>query len=544
MNSAVIRCDDAPPREIDAPQGTCLAAALDAAGFPLNTRCGGRGLCRGCEVQLETGTVVDSTGAPTAAPATIRACQTFPVDPVTLSIPRRSRLEHRPQVGETFRIDVPAAHLPLFEPVPGIKDTGFAVDLGTTTVVVLLVDLVTGETLTRAGAFNDQIRFGDNVLTRIDAGRDPAVLQAMQSSVVGGTIAPLLVRACQRAHRHPSRLAGGTIAGNTTMLHLLTGTDPTPLGIAPFTPRFLTGMRVTAGDIGLALGNDLPSTTPLHLLPGIAGYIGADITAGIHATGMRYSPRPAMLVDIGTNGEIVLQHDGRLTACATAAGPAFEGSGLRCGTRARDGAISRLDLSLDPFRLDLTLIGDVPATQATGLCGTAFLDLLARGRATGFLSSNGRFNRTVWAAQVPAAQRAEDDGEYLLRMVGGDAHPIVVGEVDVALLLQAKAAVGAGISTLLRHAGTTADQIGTLHLAGGFGMHLDVSHAIDIGLLPGFTPDQVEVVGNTSLAGAMLALIDRTSLDEMESIREQTSVLELNLDPGFEDCYIDHLSLP
>jgi uncharacterized 2Fe-2S/4Fe-4S cluster protein (DUF4445 family) len=132
----------------------------------------------------------------------------------------------------------------------------------------------------------------------------------------------------------------------------------------------------------------------------------------------------------------------------------------------------------------------------------------------------------------------------LLCVAGGERHPVVVGEVDLALLLQAKAAIGAGITTLLAHAGIAASEVGTVHLAGGFGMHLDVRHAIQIGLLPGFRPEQIEVVGNTSLAGAMLALLDRTSLEEMETIREQTEVLELNLAPGFEDCYIDHLALP
>lgn len=543
MSRIVIHGEGIPAGEANAPPGELLTAVLAAAGQPLNTRCGGRGLCRGCELQLETGHVTDGTGTVVEAPATIRACQSVARGPLTLRIPRRSRLEHRPQVSETFRIDVPSAHFPLFDPVPGKLDTGFAIDLGTTTVVVLLLDLVTGETLGRAGAFNDQIRFGDNVLTRIDAARDPAVLRAMQSAIVGGTIAPLLSGVCQRAKRHPSRLSGGTIAGNTTMLHLLTGTDPTPLGITPFTPRFLSGTRVTAGEIGLMLGSDLSADMPLHLLPGIAGYIGADLTAGIHATGMRYAPRPALLVDIGTNGEIILQHHGNLTACATAAGPAFEGSGLRCGTRARDGAISRIDLSLDPFRLDCGLIGSNGPGNPIGLCGSAFLDLLARGRGCGLLNRNGRFDRNAWQ-HVPESHRDQDAGELLLRLAGADRHPIVVGEVDVALLLQAKAAIGAGISCLLRHAKVEAAEVGTVHLAGGFGMHLDVLHAIQIGLLPGFRPEQVEVVGNTSLAGAMLALLDRSSLEEMESIREQTEVLELNLEPGFEDCYIDHLALP
>ena len=234
--------------------------------------------------------------------------------------------------------------------MPGARDTAFAVDVGTTTVVVLLVDLVTGEVLSRAGAFNEQIRFGDNVITRIDAAHKPENLAAMQRAIVMETIQPLLLRACQRAGRTLERIAGGAIAGNTTMLHLLAGEDPTSLGIAPFTPRFIEGQRSPGPRHPVWPPTGLAPETPLQLLPGIAAYIGADITAGILASGMAFDPAPSLLVDIGTNGEIVLQSGGKLTACATAAGPAFEGCGLRCGTRrARRAPSATCGLTLHPF---------------------------------------------------------------------------------------------------------------------------------------------------------------------------------------------------
>ncbi len=516
-----------------------LSEVLAAHGFPLNTRCGQRGLCRGCEVVLKQGTL-ELRGTQVAAPATLRACQARLCGPVTLAVPARSRIEHKPQVGETFEIAVPCAHDPLF-PAAGARDTAFAVDIGTTTVVVLLVDLVTGEVLSRAGGFNAQIRFGDNVLTRIDAGRTPEAVAAMQSAVVGETLAPLLRTACERAGREPGRIAGGTIAGNTTMLHLLAGEDPTPLGIAPFTARFLSGRKLTAAGIGWAV-DGLPADTPVQLLPSIAAYIGADITAGVYATGMVFDDAPSLLVDIGTNGEIVLQSGGRLSACATAAGPAFEGCGLRCGTRARDGAVSDLELSLEPFAVAAQTIGGAPAARATGICGSAYIDFLARARATGLLGHAGRFDAAAWAA-VPESWRCTDDDERALRLAPNTAAPRV-SEVDVAVLLQAKAAIGAGIETLLETAGITAAEISRVYLAGGFGMHLNVPNAIAIGLLPGFRPEQVRVVGNTSLAGALLGLIDRTTLDEMEALRERVEVIELNLAEGFEDRYVEHLMLP
>jgi len=515
-----------------------LANLLAEHGFPLNTRCGQRGLCRGCEIDLQEGSLwLGDTRVD--APATLRACHARLHGPLTLAIPARSHIEHRPQVGETFEIATPYAHDPLF-PAIDTRDSGFAVDIGTTTVVVLLVDLVSGEILARAGGFNEQIRFGDNVLTRIDAAQSPEAVAAMQQAVVRDTLAPLLLESCRRAGREPSRIAGGSIAGNTTMLHLLMGEDPSSLGVAPFAARFLAGKACVALDIHLAV-DGLPPQTPIQLLPSIAGYIGADITAGIGATGIRFDAGPSLLVDIGTNGEIVLQHGGVLTACAAAAGPAFEGCGLCCGTRAREGAISELAITGDPFEIRIQTIGQTPPSRASGVCGSAYIDFLAETRRGGLLGESGRFDATSWAALPERFRLADDDGRAL--SLAGPGSPRI-SEVDVAVLLQAKAAIGAGIETLLESAGIRAGEISRVYLAGGFGMHLNVANAIAIGLLPGLKPDQVRVVGNTALAGALLALIDRSMLADMETLRDNVRVIELNLSDGFEDRYIEHLMLP
>lgn len=528
--------------------GSSVADLLAEHDLSLNTRCGQRGLCRGCEVHLREG-VLTENNAVVSAPATVKACRMRIGDceRIVIDVPPRSRIEHRPQVAETFSIDIPCAHQPLFES-HGNRDTVFAVDVGTTTVALLLVDIATGEVLSRAGGFNEQIRFGDNVLTRIDAARSLTVLAEMQRAAVAGTIAPLLLRACERAGRKPSRLAGGTIAGNTTMLHILAGEDPSPLGIAPFTPRFIAGRGLKALDIGLSAidpeGDRLAPETPLQLLPGIAAYIGADITAGVWATGMVFDDSPSLLVDIGTNGEIVLQSGGRLTACATAAGPAFEGSGLRCGTRARDGAVSELDIELEPFRINAGRIGGRAVPGVTGICGSAYIDFLSVARQRGLLVESGRFDNSVWQ-RLPSSHKLEAEGERALRISGANGNgETCISEVDIAVLLQAKAAIGAGIEILLETAGIDAGDISRLYLAGGFGMHMNVPHAIAMGLLPGFRPAQVRVVGNTALAGALLALLDRTTLDEMESLRTQVEVLELNLQEEFEERFIDHLMLP
>lgn len=533
MSQLTITLDDGTCHQIDASDASStrtLAGHLESHGFPLNTRCGKRGLCCGCEVTLVNG-------------GTTKSCQ-IPASGITaVDLPDRSRMEHQPQVGETFRIGVPSAHQPIFDCVSGIYDTAFAIDLGTTTVVVMLIDLTTGDVIARAGGFNEQIRFGDNVLTRIDAARDLKTRRELQTAITETTFPSLIETACERAERSTDRLAGGVIAGNTTMLHLLLGEDPTSLGVHPFTPQFIEGRQLNCSDIQLNI-EGASQNLPLQLLPGIAAFIGADIVAGIYATGMLFDDEPRLLVDIGTNGEIVLQHQGKLTTCATAAGPAFEGGGLRCGTRARDGAISRLEFSIDPLQIDADIIGNAPLSRAAGICGSAYIDFLAETREAGLLTPSGRFDPDAWNS-IPASHRIEnEDGRAILLADQKGRGGMLVSEVDIAVILQAKAAIGAGIETLLETSGISADDVGKIYLAGGFGMHLDVSHAIEMGLLPGFRTEQVEVVGNTSLAGAMLATIDRTTLGEMESIRNNAQVIELNLQDGFEDCYIDHLMLP
>jgi uncharacterized 2Fe-2S/4Fe-4S cluster protein (DUF4445 family) len=518
----------------DGPSAGSLTDLLAARGHPLNARCGQRRLCRGCMVDLLEGELLDASGEVVAAGASVRSCQMRLPEHgrVVVRLHRQARISRAPQVGETFSIDVPYELCPAMPAIPG-KDTAFAVDVGTTTVVVLLADLATGAVLARAGDFSAQIRFGDNVITRIGAASSSETRGEMRRALVEETLRPLLETACKRAGRDVSRLAAGAVSGNTTMLHILANEDPSSLGVAPFTARFLEGRVLRSEDIGLHGG------IPLQLLPGLSAYIGADITAGVHATGMTLDEKPSLLVDMGTNGEVVLCADGHLVGCATAAGPAFEGAGLSSGTRAQDGAVSGIRLEMDPFSLELETIGG--ARVPTGICGSAYIDFLATARACGLLQENGRFDPVKWA-DVPASHRHETGDGLSLLLAGNDGPGI--SEIDIAHLLQAKAAIGAGIKTLLHVTGIRAADIGRVYLAGGFGMHVDVVHAISIGLLPGFRPEQVRVVGNTALAGALLVLLDQNVLAEMEALRSRIEVIELNLQPGFEDAYIDHLALP
>jgi uncharacterized 2Fe-2S/4Fe-4S cluster protein (DUF4445 family) len=302
------------------------------------------------------------------------------------------------------------------------------------------------------------------------------------------------------------------------MLHLFAGVDPTPMGTYPFAPVFLKHRVEQLPALGRA---------SLHLAPSAAAYIGADLTAGIVASGLAYDDGPSLLVDVGTNGEIILKHGDRLLGCATAAGPAFEGAGLTNGIRATTGAIEKIRLSGAPLKVQADVIGN---GTPIGVCGSAYVDFLAEGRRAGLLTERGRFR--------------DGFGSSLRVGLGPGKQEIVITETDTAHLLQSKAAIGAGIQTLLAHAGLTPARVKKVYMAGGFGLHIRIPNAIACGLLPGFAPAQVVVVGNTSLAGAYLTLLDCGALDEVARISKRLDVVELNLDPEFETRYIDNLVLP
>ncbi len=426
-----------------------------------------------------------------------------------------------------------------------------AVDVGTTTVAVLLVELATGKVLSRASGFNRQMHLGDDVLTRINlCFTDATQVKPLQEAIVVQTLRPLILDALRQADATPNQIKCIAAAGNTTMQHLLAGVDPSPMGISPFTPVFLEHRTFAASELGLHLNGQAPenvdaaSSAPsdpvVHLLPGAGAYVGADLTAGIIASGLLYDEGPSLLVDVGSNGEIILILGQKLWGCATAAGPAFEGAGLTDGIRAGNGAISHIAIEKEPFALDIEVIGDaVPI----GICGSAYIDFLAEGLRSGLLAASGRFDEE--AASDEARKRIEKgkEGKTFRLARGRGSTPIVVAEPDISRLLQAKAAIAAGILTLLHRAGLTPAEVKRLYLAGGFGMHVDIDNAITAGLLPGFQRSQIELVGNTSLGGAFMALLDRSLLAEIARVGASMEIVELNTDPAFEDHYIDQLML-
>lgn len=519
-----------------------LSEWLARHDFALNTRCGQKGLCRGCRVVIQRGKFLHQSQIVEAKnDQEVDACQCewLPEEKLEISIPQRSLLQATASAVDEFRLMVTAGREPLFRGRPG--SAAVAVDIGTTTVAVIVFDAISGSILARAADFNGQIRLGDDVVTRINLCITvPNMRDELQRAVGMQTVVRLIDLACREAGIAPASLCGMSIAGNTTMLHLLAGVDPTGLGTYPFHPVFLGTRRGTAGEFHLEGGEaGLAADLPVILLPGLAAYVGADISAGIIATGMRYAPQPSLFIDIGTNGEIALLHGDKWLACATAAGPAFEGSGLKHGMRAVTGAISDILLSVTEgkFETQLEAIGGISPSQAHGICGSAYIDFLAQGRRVGLLQENGRFDKTFVQQYPERFEKLENGIAFKL------TPSLTISEVDVALLLQAKAAIAAGAETLLQQAGLQAGALATLFVAGGFGMHINLDHAVEIGLLPHVEKNVIQVVGNSSLAGAYMAALDHSALTEMEELAGKMETIELNLDPEFEDRFISGLSL-
>lgn len=538
-----------PPRslqiELAADQAArTLAAVLAEKGEALNMRCGGRGLCAGCQVELLEGTLRHvSSGQLFSASGgqRIAACQ-YTIGSglgARIEVPVTSQTGHVVQIADEFKIRIPIAQAPLFDS-PSIA---VAVDIGTTTVAVLLAEVETGRILARATGLNRQVSLGDNVITRINqCMADKGSVRLLQQLILAETIAPLIRQVCASAGMRAAEISGVVLSGNTTMLHLVAGVDPSSMGVSPFTPAFLESRCLDAA--GLKLGSLLSPATPIHLLPGLSAYVGADINSGVVATGMHYEEGPNLLVDIGTNGEIVLKANGRLFGCATAAGPAFEGAGLTCGTQAIDGTISAIHFHGSPLALQLGRIHDRDDLPCPGLCGSAYIDFMGEGVRHGLLTTSGRFTKEFESSHPGWIQTLEGEKVFVLLPKGAEQNFVVgISERDISRILQAKAAIAAGIGTLLAQAGLKAVDIRKLYLAGGFGLHLNVAHAIASGLLPGFVAEQIEVVGNTSLAGAYLALQDRGVLEELRQNQGRMEVVELNLDPSFEDRYIENLLL-
>ena len=526
--------------EVEAPVGTNLADVLTGAGLHLNLACGGHGSCLRCSVHVREGSF-HITGKPvpvggkTAWPSCRMSCGEGPAFievPASALGPAHGRiLDDCLLPPHTF---TPSTRAGIDAPL------GIAVDIGTTTVAAMLLDLAAGSVTGRASMYNQQIRRADDVASRISFCRDDAAVDLMRRLVAIDTVQVLIEELCRDAGVPPDRVTRIALCGNTTMMHLLAGLSPVTMGVVPFTPVMTRFPVRPARELDLRIHPDATA----DLLPSASAYIGADIVADLLASNLATGPQPALLIDIGTNGEMVLARDGKLFACATAAGPAFEGAGLSHGCRAGQGAIDhiRFDAALD-LRIDV-----IGGGEPLGLCGSAVVDFLACGRRSGLLNEFGRFDRERLQACGRLTEVADEKGRSLACLLAeralGERGPVSISEADIAQALKAKAAIQAGVNTLMEVCDCRAEDLQRVVIAGGFGHFVDLANAIAIGLLPDVPEERIEIIGNGSLAGAALCLLDRSAAPALDRLAGLPEIVELNRVASFEDHFIEALMLP
>jgi uncharacterized 2Fe-2S/4Fe-4S cluster protein (DUF4445 family) len=418
-----------------------------------------------------------------------------------------------------------------------------ATDVGTTTLVSLLLDLNTGRELAVASRLNPQTRFGDDVLSRIVyAGQRPGGLQELQETVVQA-IDEMIGELCAEAGVCRERIYELTFSGNTTMQQVLCGVDPRPLAMVPFVPTAGRGLLLSAAELGF----HIHVRGRAYVLPVIGGFVGGDTVAGILATSLAEVRGPTLFVDIGTNGEIVLCAGGKLSAASTAAGPAFEGARISQGMRGSTGAIEKV-VVVD--RLRANVIGNVPPI---GLCGSGLIDAAAELLRHGLLTPRGRLQTPD---QLPDALlpdllqrviRHEDQVGFLLASAAetGNGRPIVLTQRDIRELQLATGAIRAGIAILLRRAGLEPGDLKAVLIGGGFGNFIRRSNAQRIGLLPwGIARHSISYQGNTSLAGARLTALSRQARGIAEDLARRTEHVDLSTDRDFHATFAESMVFP
>ena len=415
------------------------------------------------------------------------------------------------------------------------RNYGVAVDIGTTTIVANLLDLASGEVASRQATYNSQIRFGEDVITRIlYAQEEPDGREKLHDSVVTD-INDLINAMVEESGISLHDVTYVVAAGNTTMIHILLDLEIANIRKDPYIPAASTVPVIRAAEAGLSInGRGL-----LCCLPGVGAFVGSDVTADVICAGMDESEELSLLFDLGTNGEVVLGNADWLICCSASAGPAFEGGGLKCGIRATDGAIERVAVNLEG-KLAYKVIGK---SRPRGICGSGLIDLAAELFKTGWLDRAGRFVRETANSRV----REGENGPELIVVPAektATGREITVSEGDLAIFIRSKGAIYTAAEALLNRVGCSFQQVKRVYISGGFGNYVDVGNAIAIGLLPDLPLDRFHFIGNGSLNGSRMCLASREALEAAEAVASRMTYFDLSTDAKFMGDFTSSLFLP
>ncbi|MCP4178237.1 MAG: DUF4445 domain-containing protein [bacterium] len=521
-----------------------LSETLKENGLAIWTSCGGNGICSSCEIKLLSGHLIrikDKVKIEAGRTGIIlKSCLYTLSEYGNAEIKILKNLYYDKVMNKnilTSKIDT----LKVLSSQSSTKENrknclGIAVDIGTTTVEAVLFCLDSGKIIDQKSIINSQIKYAVDVLSRIKLCFDNnEVLKLLQKNILQESFLPLIKSLLLNNGYQFEHLFKIYVAGNTTMLHIFTGEDPTSIGFYPFTPKFLGSKSINMyrfiSDLNIPNFNNKKSDIEIKLLPGISAYVGADILSGCYALDIIESKHSILFIDIGTNGEILLKANNKVYACSSAAGPTFEGFNLSCGTTAVGGAVKSIKIdSIDNIKTKT-----INNKSAIGICGSGYIDFLAEAKRNNIVNMFGRYCNEL----KDFVKFSEGRGKYIC--IGSEN--IFISESDISLLLQAKAAIASGIQILLNKAGIEQKNIDYVYIAGGFGANLNIDNSILCGLLGGFYNNQISIVGNTSLMGAYCSFFDDRAFEKLNQFKKSIKIISLNEEPEFENIYIDNLKI-
>lgn len=414
---------------------------------------------------------------------------------------------------------------------------GLAVDIGTSKVAVSLIDLTTGETLGSGSIENPQLVHGEDLISRITYVIEGGAknLEELQGLAVRGTNIAL-VEVCERNNVDPNDIHEITIVGNTAMLHLFLAIQPKHLTLSPYTPAIKQPLNIKARELRMGIN---PNGN-VHILPVVAGFVGADAVADALATGIYDSKDMSLLMDVGTNGEVLLGNSDNLISCSCAAGPAWEGGHIRYGMRAYTGAIEKIRIDPETHEVEYETVG---GEKPVGLCGSAIVDVVAEMFKSGIIDFRGSANNRI---QSPRLRRVDGEREFVIawKEETGIKRDIVVTWGDIGEIILAKAAMRTGCEVLMKRMGLTEKDLDRVYIAGAFGNYINPENAKVLGLIPDIPVEKIRLVGNTALSGAKMALISKEARETAVRLSKKIRYVELIVAPEFETEFVNSLYIP
>ena len=414
---------------------------------------------------------------------------------------------------------------------------GCAIDIGTTTVTMVLTDLETGKLLAKGSSGNGQIRYGADVINRIIEQSRSGGKKKLQDAIIKETLSPIITNLCKSANISARSILRLSVGANTTMNHLLVGVDADPVRMDPYIPSFFGWEGLLAGDLKLP-ANPL---APVVIAPNIGSYVGGDITAGTLAAGIWDKDEMSLFIDLGTNGEIVFGNRDFLMSCACSAGPAFEGGDISCGMRATDGAIEACTIDRDTMEPSLTIVGEA-GQKCVGICGSGIIDIISELFRCSIINARGQFVR-----EGDRVRRDEHGmGRYVLATAAESetGREVSINEVDIDNFIRAKGAIFSAIDTLLQSVDMTVEMIDHVYVAGGIGSGINMKNAVNIGMLPDVELEKFSYIGNSSLTGAYAMVISDAAIAKTAEVAANMTYLELSTYPGYMDSFVAACFLP